>query len=473
LRVLLLEQSDLASGTSSASTKLIHGGLRYLEQGWLSLVRQALAEREVLMAMAPHLIRPVRFVLPHEPGTRPLWLLRSGLFIYDHLGGRKLLPATRTVDFARDPLGAPLQGRYRRGLAYSDCRTDDARLVVLNAIDAAERGTAIRTRTRCIRAERSDIWRFVLESRGRRDIASARTLVNATGPWAGIFDETVLHRPAPPELRLDQGTHIVVRRLFEHDCGYILQAFDGRVVFALPFETNFTLVGTTDRSFSGDPGLVSPTVEETSYLCGVINDHFRARTSAADVVWSFSGVRALYHEGSSKPQDTPRDYVLALDAGDAKAPLLTVYGGKLTTYRRLAEEALNRLAPLLGNNRPAWTRRSRLPGGDIATDGIGRLLEQTRSSWPFLTERHVRRLVYSYGTRVERILGSAKNLSDLGPVLGADLTGAEVRYLMAHEWAQSEDDVLWRRSKLGLAFSREERHRLGRFIADAIGGASS
>jgi glycerol-3-phosphate dehydrogenase len=420
--------------------------------------------------MAPHLIRPLRFVLPHEPGTRrPFWVLRSGLFIYDHLGGRKFLPATRTINLARDPLGAPLAGRYRRGFEYSDCRTDDARLVVLNAIDAAERGAAIRTRTRCIGAERSEIWRLVLESRGRRDIASARVLVNATGPWAGIFGETVLHRPAPPELRLDQGTHIVVRRLFEHDCGYVFQAFDGRVVFALPFEVDFTLVGTTDHSFSGDPGLVSPTAEETSYLCAVINDHFRTRISTADVVWSFSGLRALHQEGSSKPQDTPRDYVLALDAGGAEAPLLTVYGGKLTTYRRLAEDALNRLAPLLGTTRPAWTRRSRLPGGNIPINGVERLLEQTRASWPFLTESHARRLVVSYGTRVERILGSAKDLNDLGPVLGADLTGAEVRYLMAHEWAQTEDDVLWRRSKLGLKFSRAERHRLGRFIADAIG----
>jgi glycerol-3-phosphate dehydrogenase len=473
LRVLLLEQNDLASGTSSASTKLIHGGLRYLEHRWFSLVRQALAEREVLMAMAPHLIRPMRFVLPHEPGTRPFWLLRSGLFIYDHLGGRKFLRATRTIDLARDPLGAPLAGRYRRGFAYSDCRTDDARLVVLNAIDAAERGAAIRTRTRCIRAERSSIWSLVLEVHGRRDIASARALVNATGPWVGIFDETVLHRPAPTELRLDQGSHIVVPRLFEHDCGYIFEAFDGRIVFALPFEVDYTLVGTTDRSFSGDPSAVSPTAEETSYLCAVINDHFRARISAADVVWSFSGVRALYDDGSSKPQDTPRDYVLALDAEDAKAPLLTVYGGKLTTYRRLAEDVINRLAPLLGNDRAGWTRRSRLPGGDFALDGIERLLEQTRASWPFLTESHARRLVCSYGTRVERILGNAKHLNDLGPVLGADLTGAEVRYLMTHEWAQTEDDVLWRRSKLGLKVSRAERHRLGRFMADAIGSTSS
>jgi len=469
LRALLVEQSDLASGTSSASTKLIHGGLRYLEHGWFSLVRQTLAEREVLLRMAPHLIRPMRFVLPHEPGMRPYWVLRSGLFVYDHLGGRKILPATRTIDLAYDPLGAPLQSRYRYGFEYSDCRTDDARLVVLNAIDAAERGAAIRTRTRCIHAERSDIWRLVLETRGRRDIASARALVNATGPWAGIFNETALHRSAPAKLRLDQGSHIVVRRLFEHDRGYVFQAPDRRIVFALPFEEDFTLVGTTDRSFSGDPGAASPGADEVSYLCGVINDHFRARISPADVIWSFSGVRALYDDGSKKPQDTPRDYLLALDAAVGAAPLLTVHGGKLTTYRRLGEEALDRLGPLLGNVRPAWTARSRLPGGDVAVDALARLVEQTQASWPFLAESHARRLVYSYGTRVDRILGGARNLADLGPVLGADLTGAEVRYLMAQEWAQTEDDVLWRRSKLGLYFSRAERHRLGGFMADAFG----
>jgi glycerol-3-phosphate dehydrogenase len=472
LRVLLVEQSDLASGASSASTKLIHGGLRYLEHGWFSLVRQALAEREVLLRMAPHLIRPMRFVLPHEPGMRPYWVLRSGLFVYDHLGGRKILPATRTIDLVHDPLGAPLQGRYRHGFEFSDCRTDDARLVVLNAIDAAERGAVIRTRTRCIRAERIDIWRLVLETRGRRDIASARALVNATGPWAGIFNETVLHRSAPAKLRLDQGTHIVVRRLFEHDRGYVFQAPDRRIVFALPFEEDFTLVGTTDRSFSGDPGTVSPGADEASYLCGVINDHFRTRISPADVIWSFSGVRALYDDGSRKPQDTPRDYLLALDAAAGAAPLLTVYGGKLTTYRRLAEEALDSLGPLLGNTRPAWTARSRLPGGDIAVNRIKQLLEETQASWPFLSERHARRLVYSYGMRVDRILGYARNLADLGPVLGADLTGAEVHYLMAQEWAQTEDDVLWRRSKLGLRFSRVESGRLGRFMADAIGNVS-
>jgi glycerol-3-phosphate dehydrogenase len=469
LRVLLVEQSDLASGTSSASTKLIHGGLRYLQHGWLSLVRQALAEREVLLRTAPHLIRPIRFVLPHEPGTRPFWILRGGLFVYDHLGGRRILPPARAIDLSKDTLGAPLKPRYRRGFEYSDCQTDDARLVVLNAVDAAERGAVIRTRTRCIRAERSDIWRIVLETRGRRDIASARALVNAAGPWVGMFGESVLHQARPTKLRLDQGSHIVIRRLFEHNRGYVVQTFDGRIVFALPFEENFTLVGTTDRGFSGDPGGASVSADEVTYLCGAINDHFRATISPADVVWSFTGIRALYDADSRKPQDTPRDYVLAVDSPAGAAPLLTVYGGKLTTYRRLAEHALDRLAPLLGNTQPAWTRNSQLPGGDIAVDGLERLVERTRATWPFLSEVHARRLARSYGTRVNRILAGAKSLGDLGPVLGADLTGAEVRYLMANEWAQTEDDVLWRRGKLGLLFSRPERHRLGAFIAGSIG----
>jgi glycerol-3-phosphate dehydrogenase len=466
LSVLLVEQSDLAAGTSSASTKLIHGGLRYLEHGWFRLVREALAEREVVLRMAPHLVRPIRFVLPHEPGMRPAWLLRIGLFLYDHLGGRRILPGTRTLDLSHDALGAPLRGRYRTGFEYSDCQTDDARLVVLNALDAAERGAVIRTRTRCVRAERGDVWRLVLEVRGRRDVASARALVNATGPWAGLFEQTALSRPPRSGLRLVKGSHIVVHRLFEHDRGYIFQTSDGRVVFALPFERDFTLIGTTDTSFAGDPADVAASPEEVAYLCDVVNDRFRRGVAPADVVWSFAGVRSLEDDGSTKPQDTPRDYVLALD--DEGAPLLTVIGGKITTFRRLAEAALEELAPALGA-RPAWTARSSLPGGDFAVDGLERLVAETCASWPFLTAPHARRLVEAYGTRVRRVLGSAKTLDDLGPQLGAGLTGAEVRYLMAHEWAQSEDDVLWRRSKLGLSVSREERARLATFMADAIG----
>ncbi len=468
LRVLLVEQNDLASGTSSASTKLIHGGLRYLEHGWFRLVREALAEREVMLRMAPHLIRPMRFVLPVEPGMRPIWELRLGLFVYDHLGGRSSLPGTRSVDLAGDPHGATLKGRYRGGFEYSDCTSDDSRLVVLNALDAAQRGAVIRTRTRCLRAERGAAWNLVLEARGRREVASARVLVNATGPWLGHFTQSALGQPPPAALRLDKGSHIVVPRLFGHDRGYILQNTDGRVVFVLPYEGDFTLIGTTDSVFSGDPGTVAPSAEEIDYLCAVVNGHFRAVISPANVVWAFAGVRSLYETGTAKPQDATRDYVLFLDEQRGQAPLLAVYGGKITTFRALAEAALDRLAPNLGA-RPAWTRKSHLPGGDFAPGGLADLVEKVRATWPFLREAHALRLAQAYGTRTSVVLGSAKRAEDLGPWLGPDLTGAEVRYLMDHEWARTADDVLWRRSKLGLRLSAPERAQLAKFMADAIG----
>jgi glycerol-3-phosphate dehydrogenase len=468
LGVLLVEQHDLASGTSSASTKLVHGGLRYLEQGWFRLVREALAEREVMLRMAPHLIRPMRFVLPHEAGMRPAWMLRLGLFVYDHLGGRRLLPATRSVDLAAGALGVPLKPSYRRGFEYSDCWADDARLVVTNALDAAERGATIRTRTRCIGAERGDLWRLVLDVRGRRDTATARALVNATGPWVKLFAQQVLHAGEAVPVRLDKGSHIVVRRLFEHDRGYIFQTRDARFVFALPFERDFTLIGTTDQGFAGDPANVKPSADEIAYLCSAANQYFRAAIGPGDVVWSFAGVRSLYDDGSKRAQDVTRDYALTLDAAPGAAPLLTVYGGKITTYRRLAEQALDRLAPLLDMG-PAWTATSHLPGGEIAPDGVGALVAATRRARPFLSESLAQRLVGAYGTRIERVLGPAQRQEELGPVLGADLTALEVRYLMERECAQTEDDVLWRRSKLGLRFSAAERERLARFMAGSIG----
>ena len=471
LRVLLVEQNDLASGTSSASTKLIHGGLRYLEQGWLRLVREALVEREVMWRMAPHIIRPMRFVLLPEAGMRPVWMLRLGLFIYDHLGGRSLLPSTRTIDLANDPLGMTLKRRLDNGFEYSDCWADDSRLVVLSALDAVEHGAVIRTRTRCIRAERGAAWRLVLDVRGRRDLASARVLVNATGPWIRLFAQSALRDAAPLPVRLDKGSHIVVPRLFDHDRGYIVQAPDRRFVFALPFESDFTMVGTTDRGFSGDPSGIKPDADEIAYLCDVMNQQFRTTISPGDVVWSFAGVRSLYDDGSNKAQDVSRDYVLSLDERDNDAPLLTVYGGKITTYRRLAEHALDRLAHVIAGG-PAWTKESHLPGGEFPYDGIEALVAKTRKSRPFLGEQHARRLVRTYGTRVERILGPARRLEDLGPCLGADLTGAEVRYLMEREWAQTEEDVLWRRTKLGLRFASDERERLAKFMAAMVGGGA-
>jgi glycerol-3-phosphate dehydrogenase len=470
LRVLLIEQNDLASGTSSASTKLIHGGLRYLAHGWFRLVREALAEREVLLHMAPHLVRPARFVLPVEAERTPAWQLRIGLLLYDHLGGRRTLPASQSLDLADDPHAGTLKARYTRGFEYSDCVTDDARLVVLSAVDAAERGAVIRTRTRCIGAVRTDTWKIVLENRGRRDVATARGLVNATGPWLGQFAQSVIGEGAGANLRLDKGSHIVVRRLFAHDRGYIFQTADARVVFVLPYERDFTLIGTTDAGFSGDLASVKPTPEEINYLCGVANDHLRAVISPADVVWAFAGVRSLYDDGAQRPQDAMRDYVLKLDT--TRAPLLSIYGGKITTYRRLAEAALDQLAPILGARKPsnkAWTKGSTLPGGDFPVDGVQRLIAQARRAWPFLGEAHARRLVESYGTRIGRIMGQAKQIADLGPIIGADLTGAEVRYLMQHEWARTADDVLWRRTKLGLRLTTAEQERLARFMTDAIG----
>ena len=452
LRVLLVEQNDLASGTSSASTKLIHGGLRYLEHGWLRLVREALSEREVMLRMAPHLIRPMRFVLPSEPGMRPAWMLRLGLFVYDHLGGRQHLPPARAIELANGPLGAPLKQRYERGFEYSDCFADDSRLVVLTAVDAAERGAA---------------WRLVLDTRGRRDVASARVLVNATGPWLKMFATSVLGDAASLPARLDKGSHIVVRRLFDHDRGYIVQNPDRRVVFALPFERDFTLIGTTDQPFMGDPSSVAPSADEISYLCNVANAHFRQRLSPTDVIWSFAGVRSLYDDGSKRAQDVSRDYVLSLD--ERGAPLLTVYGGKITTYRRLAEQAIDRIAHIVKAG-PAWTKGSHLPGGDFSCDKLAALVAHTRKSRPFLNEEHALRLVRAYGTRVERVLGPARSFEDLGPCIGVDLTAAELRYLVEQEWAQTADDVLWRRTKLGLRFAPAERARLANVMAGMVTG---
>jgi glycerol-3-phosphate dehydrogenase len=463
-RVVLIEQNDLASGTSSASSKLIHGGLRYLEHREFRLVRAALREREVLLRAAPHLIRPMRFVLPVNAARRSPTLLWFGLKLYDWIGWRKILPASRELDLVTDEAGVPLKSRFHHAFEYSDCFADDARLVVINAVDAAQRGAVIRTRTRCVRAERSDVWRLVLNARGQRDVITARILVNATGAWSEIFAETALRVEPAHRLRLDKGSHIVVPRLFDHDRAYILQAADSRVVFAIPFQRDYTLIGTTDQAFAGDPSVVLPTGEEIDYLCRVTNEYFRAEIGAADVVWAYAGVRSLYDDGARKPQDIGRDYVLMLDERFGEAPLLTVYGGKITTYRRLAEDALARLAHFFPRSAP-WTAQSALPGGDFAYDGIDALVERTQQTWKFLTTDHARRLVRAYGTRVDRVLGKAGGLDDLGMRFGADLTAVEVRYLMATEWALTADDVLWRRSKLGLRFSPPQAAILESFMA--------
>jgi glycerol-3-phosphate dehydrogenase len=463
LKVVLVEQNDLASGTSSASSKLIHGGLRYLEQGEFRLVREALHEREVLLRSAPHLIRPLRFVLPVNEARRSAMVLRLGLLLYDWIGWRKILPGTRMLDLLTDDAGLPLKRNFHHAYEYSDCFADDARLVVLNAVDAAEHGAVIRTRTRCVRAERADAWRLILNARGQRDVVSVRVLVNAAGAWVESFAENMLRLEPQQRLCLDKGSHIVLRRLYDHERAYILQAADGRIVFTIPFERDFTLIGTTDQSFSGDPAAVVPTGEEIAYLCGVVNEYFRASIGAADVVWAFAGVRALYNDGAGKPQDIGREYALMLDERFGEAPLLTVYGGKITTHRRLAEDVLAKLSHFFPRSQP-WTAKSPLPGGDFVYDGVETLIERAQRTWPFLTEDHARRLTRAYGTRVESVLKTATRLDDLGLRFGADLTATEVRYLMTKEWAQTADDVLWRRSKLGLRFSDAQRANLDRFM---------
>jgi glycerol-3-phosphate dehydrogenase len=468
LRVLLLEQNDLASGTSSASTKLIHGGLRYLAQGAVGLVREALAEREVLMRIAPHLVHPMRFVLPAEAADRPAWMLRFGLALYDHIGGRRTLAGRRTVDFHNDPVGAPLKPHFARGFEYSDCAVDDARLVVANALDAAAHGASIRTRTRCVRADRAAEWTLMLETRGRRDVATARVLVNAAGPWLGSVAASVLALPRPLPVRLVKGSHIVVARLYAHDRAYILPVPDGRVVFARPFADGFTLIGTTDEDFTGDPSNVSVTPDETKYLCDAVNGFFRQPIGPADVVQAFAGVRALFDDGARLARDTTREYVLTLDRGGGQAPLLTVYGGKITTYRRLAEAALAKLSGIFPES-PPWTADRPLPGGDFAAGRDADVVNEIRKRWPFLVEAHARRLVEAYGTRARQVLDDVARPADLGPRFGADLTGAEIRYLMRHEWAETAEDVLWRRSKLGLLLIKEQREAVGRFMTDAVG----
>lgn len=469
LRVLLVEQNDLASGTSSASTKLIHGGLRYLERGALQLVHEALAEREVLWRMAPQIIRPLRFTLPPGGGMRSALCIRMGLFVYDRLGGRRLLPPTRTIDLTHHPAGVPLKRRFKYAFQYSDCWVDDARLVVLNARDAADRGAQIRTRTKCVRAERTDLWRLSLTHRGTREIATARALVNAAGPWASEVDEMVLRRPQAPRTRLVQGSHIVVPKLFDHDEAYLFQNADGRIVFAIAYEGDYTLIGTTDRDFTGDLSAVAANHDEIRYLCESAMVYFRRPVLPGDVVWTYSGVRALHDDGSRKPEDVTRAYHLELDKRYGEAPLLSVYGGKITTYRRLAESALAMLAPFFVM-RPVWTRDAPLPGGDFPIDGVPALVAQTRRRWPFVGEAHARRLVRAYGTRLDDILSGARDMGDLGARFGEDLTAAEVRYLMEREWAQTAEDVLWRRSKLGLKLPAVDAARLVAFMTENAAG---
>jgi glycerol-3-phosphate dehydrogenase len=467
--VFLCDKGDLASATSSASTKLIHGGLRYLEYYQFRLVREALMERETLWRIAPHIIRPIRFVLPHHKGLRPAWLLRFGLFLYDHLGGRRLLPPARSLRLAGDPAGEPLKPEYRLGFEYSDCWVEDARLVVLNARDAANLGAVIAPRTRCLGGERRHgVWALTLrdELTGTVREVQARTVVNAAGPWAADVMKLVVPTSPPAPVRLVKGSHIVLPRLFEHDRCYIFQSADRRVFFAIPFERDFTLVGTTDHDYHGDPEGVTASPAEIEYLCTAASDYFTSPVTADRVIWTYSGVRPLYDDGASEAQAATRDYVLKLDASEGKPALLSIYGGKITTYRRLAETALAMLAPYLPEaRRPAgWTGRQPLPGGDFPVRGFDRQVSDTRARYPFLAEATARRLVRAYGTQVTAVLQDAKSPADLGRVFGTDLSEAEIRYLARIEWAMTAEDIVWRRSKLGLRLTHAEIAGIDAFL---------
>ena len=460
-KVLLLEAGDLAQGTSSASTKLIHGGLRYLEHYEFGLVRESLTEREALWAIAPHIIHPLRFVLPHVKGLRPRWLLRLGLFLYDHIGGRRRLPATRSIDLKRHPAGGPLKAEFGPAFEYSDGWVDDARLVVLNALDAAERGAEVHTRTPVTAARRDgDGW--VIDTPAGPFRAAA--LVNAAGPSVLKVDGLIGTTP-DYGMRLVRGSHIVVRKVFDHPYAYFFQLADGRIFFAIPYERDFTLIGTTDRD--QEPGApIRASDEEIAYLCEGASRYFNAAITPADVVWTYSGVRPLIDDGSGRPEAATRGYRLDLSEAGEGAPLLSVYGGKITTYRHLAEEAVDLIAARLPvATGKGWTTTAPLPGGDFAMDGLPALMADLAQRYPFLDAASVDRIARAYGTRAERWLAGAEGWQALGRDFGGGLTSAEVDYLRQSEWAVSAEDILWRRTKLGLRLDTAQQAALADYLA--------
>jgi glycerol-3-phosphate dehydrogenase len=451
LSVRLVEKGDLAAATSSASSKLIHGGLRYLEHGAFRLVREALAEREVLLASAPHLVRPLPFVLPYARGVRPRALLRLGLFLYDHLGGRRTLPGTEAVSLRAHPYGGPLQAHVTTGFVYSDCRVDDARLVVVNARDAAAHGAEIATRTEMRSAQRvGDHWRVLSEKDGVAIETAARILVNAAGPWAVDTLRRAGVTEHKADLRLIKGSHIVVPRMHDGRQAYILQNDDRRIVFVLPYEGSFSLIGTTELPFSGDREHLAIEPSEIDYLCRAVSRWFANPVTPQDAVWSYAGIRPLYDDRERNASVVTRDYVLELDAPVGQAPLLTVFGGKITTYRRLAEHALEKLSPFLPRATEPWTAGVILPGGDLPNRDPAAFAHGLTREYPFLGTDAALRLARSYGIDARRILGSASRAEDLGRMFGYGFSERELDWLVKEEWALTGEDVLWRRSKLGL-----------------------
>lgn len=466
--VCLCEAGDFGGGTSSASTKLVHGGLRYLEHYEFRLVREALMEREVLWSMAPHIIWPLRFVLPHHKGLRPAWLLRLGLFLYDHLGGRKLLPATKTLNLRTDQAGDPLKPGFQKAFEYSDCWVQDSRLVVLNLRDAQARGASIRPRTAAAEARFEDgKWQVTLRNNvtGMAEAVTASLVINAAGPFVDHVLKTVFARNDAHNVRLVGGSHIVIDKKFEHDRCYILQNSDERIIFAIPYERDYTLIGTTDTEHTDTIEKPEITPGEIDYLCSMASEYFSEPVSKDDVVWTYSGLRPLYDDGASKAQEATRDYVIRRDEVLGNGTLLNIFGGKITTYRRLAESMMQEVESELGQRGPAWTKGTTLPGGDFPVDGYDRLVADYQKQYSFIEPRLIARLVRNYGTETAVLLGGAASMSDLGADLGAGLYEIEARYLVDNEWASEAEDILFRRTKLGIRLSKSEIENVQLWLA--------
>ncbi len=477
--VALAEMNDLASGTSSWSTKLVHGGLRYLEHYEFGLVRKALIEREILWAMAPHIIWPLRFVLPHHKGLRPAWLLRLGLFLYDHIGGRKKLPPTKVLDMRKDPASKPLKPLFTKAFEYSDCWVNDARLVVLSAMDAAERGAQILTRTKVLKAERVSSkaegqgpWKITVQDTQtkQKQTFHAKYLVNAAGPWVDTIIAGVVGKKDERNVRLVRGSHIVVNKLFDHERSYMFQNEDDRIIFAIPYEQHYTLIGTTDADHEGSADKVEISKEEIDYLCEAASDYFLEPVTPKEIVWTYSGVRPLYDDGASKAQETTRDFVLKQDGIAGEGQMLSIIGGKITTYRKLAETALEHVEDAIGTRGTAWTASSKLPGGEFVETGYEDEVVALKIQYDFLEDKMARRLVRVYGLRAKILLGNAQSIAGLGRDFGNGLYEVEVKYLMTHEWAVEAEDILFRRTKLGIAFNKSQVKALQGFMTKQRSG---
>lgn len=464
--VMLAEMNDLASGTSSAATKLIHGGLRYLEHYEFRLVREALSEREILWSNSPHIIWPLRFVLPYEKGMRPAVVLRAGLALYDYIGTRKLLPPTKTLNLHKDEAGKPLKDTYGLGFEYSDCWVDDARFVVLNAQDAQDRGAVVVTRTKVTSARREDGgWTLQLVGRdGATQTVRAKMVINAAGPWVDQVLGATMGNNNVHNVRMVKGSHIVVKKLYDHDRCYFFQNADGRIFFAIPYEHDFTLIGTTDQDYQGDLGAVKISEAETDYLCKAASEYFKSPVTADQIVWTYSGVRPLFDDGASAAQEATRDYVLKLEGDAATGAVVNVFGGKLTTSRRLAESVLEKIEAVLGKRGDPWTRVAKLPGGEFEPLAFEAEARRLHKDYPALPTPFTNRLMRQYGTKARVLLGGARSADELGEHFGADLYAAELDYLIAHEWALSAQDVLWRRTKLGLRLDAEQAARVDTYI---------